>query len=627
MNIAGDISLRHSNHLNSHFFMTLSFRLRVVRTNDMFDREMKAQAKSAQLNLNASLSRMPLTALIRKRIFQLALLFIAVKEVYSLFISCSSIDTIGVSRFHSLKIGTTVPSNDMRLLRNGCLIFSAHDTHTISFPDSIEIDGFQISLSGNKSSNEITLEGSTNAGDDKWFTVGASDFRWTKNRLRFLSPSLKHSDTAGTLALDYRPPLAWFAENIIRSCLLALGCICSALSGVLCFPTIGRYFFFATCVCILLTDAAIATLYFCAGLNREAFNFVICAIAFSIVSWSLGRHEFFFSEACIVFGGLTLSGRIIRDCALFKDCTYLIDDFPLLEVLVLISGMLCAFSRQQFVRNAVLVIDSDREAFQAAWAGFEEGVAVEGMSEIINDVYKAGGSEARQYNRQRLTPDVGSSRICGGSWSIVPSDAQEEDPVLDPANTLPASADLANPITSLDQLYTQALGVVPVLHTKCTAWATESGGAFHIADSDRVSSSASGLTCESNGLPHDLQGWIRRGSIKQPERAMKKALLCYGGDVSRLMDVCRGRLVFGNAMALRGCLQAIMRDSGVVRVVRVKNFLQSQYQDNFRCAITGFKVRHFKPHEFNSMRSPKICNSFVIHVIRLLKTFTKKWYF
>ena len=161
---------------------------------------MKAQAKSAQLNFKASQSNSPLTALIRKRIFQLTLLIIAVKEIYTLVSSLSSIDTIGVSRFHTLKIGTTdstTQSIGVRLLRNGFRIFSADVKNTASFPYGIEIDGFQISIMDNKSSHEITLKGSADSGDEKLFTLGASDFRWTKNRLRFLSSTLKKSDTAG----------------------------------------------------------------------------------------------------------------------------------------------------------------------------------------------------------------------------------------------------------------------------------------------------------------------------------------------------------------------------------------------------------------------------------------------
>jgi hypothetical protein len=44
-----------------------------------------------------------------------------------------------------------------------------------------------------------------------------------------------------------------------------------------------------------------------------------------------------------------------------------------------------------------------------------------------------------------------------------------------------------------------------------------------------------------------LQQWILRGLIKQPERAIEKATVCYGEDVSRLLDVFRARALFAGA--------------------------------------------------------------------------------
>ncbi len=37
-------------------------------------------------------------------------------------------------------------------------------------------------------------------------------------------------------------------------------------------------------------------------------------------------------------------------------------------------------------------------------------------------------------------------------------------------------------VSSLDQLYSQALGTLPILHAKCAAWAAKSGGALDAAD-------------------------------------------------------------------------------------------------------------------------------------------------
>jgi hypothetical protein len=59
----------------------------------------------------------------------------------------------------------------------------------------------------------------------------------------------------------------------------------------------------------------------------------------------------------------------------------------------------------------------------------------------------------------------------------------------------------------------------------------------------------------------------------------------------RLLDVCRARVVFGDAASGLGkCVRAVMRDSdaGLVRLVRVRNLLRQP--SDARCATSGFKV-------------------------------------
>ena len=447
------------------------------------------------------------------------------------------------------------------------------------------------------------MEGSSNTENDEWFVVGASEFRWSKSHLRFLSGSLKIG------AIDHRPPLAWLAENIVRSCLLALGCLCVAFCGILGSPSIGLMGFLAACVLMMLTDIAVATLYFVAGLNREAFCFVVSAFAFSALAWSLGRQARLFSEACLAFGGLTLPSRILRDCVLFNDCSYLIEDIPLLEMVALLSGAVGVVLRQRFIRKAVLDAGSDRGAFQAAWARFEARTEeVESFTHMITAMFDGASARlagpARQCNRQPRGPGTGPPEptFCGGSRSVMPSDAgNPDDPAMHSSDTIAGQADRCRPITSLDQLYTQAMGVAPVLCGHCAAWARESGGCFNQADARRGSSGSGAADADGalSALPQVLRAWVQRGNVKRPQRAMEKALTCcYGGDVSRLLDVCRGRVVFGDAAGLRGCVQAIMRDSdaGLVRLVRVRNTLQQPH--DVGCASSGFKVTAFSSQQF-----------------------------
>ena len=74
--------------------------------------------------------------------------------------------------------------------------------------------------------------------------------------------------------------------------------------------------------------------------------------------------------------------------------------------------------------------------------------------------------------------------------------------------------------------------------------------------------------------------------IKAAHRAVGKARACYGGDPSRLLDICRARLIFGTAAGLAAGLGVVL-DSEAVRVVRVRNSLR---EDCDAASTCGFRV-------------------------------------
>jgi hypothetical protein len=66
------------------------------------------------------------------------------------------------------------------------------------------------------------------------------------------------------------------------------------------------------------------------------------------------------------------------------------------------------------------------------------------------------------------------------------------------------------------------------------------------------------------------KGRLVMGGVKSIERGMEKVDFAYGGDVSRLLDVCRERIVFESLEDMGDCLEALMADPEV-SVVRVKS--------------------------------------------------------
>ena len=193
----------------------------------------------------------------------------------------------------------------------------------------------------------------------------------------------------------------------------------------------------------------------------------------------------------------------------------------------------------------------------------------------------AGG---RQCNRRakvidaaKHTPEAGSGLLphlcgllragrwpmaCGSSGPASPQGAARGGTYLTCGATVAGSTDPARPVQSLDQLYSQALTVVTTLHRKASEWAAAAGGRLYDA---RGTGSDGG-----EGL-HRLEQWIARGLIKPPARALAKAATCYGADPSRLLDVCRARIVVYSPGGAAACIAAILADVPNVQLRRVKN--------------------------------------------------------
>ena len=113
------------------------------------------------------------------------------------------------------------------------------------------------------------------------------------------------------------------------------------------------------------------------------------------------------------------------------------------------------------------------------------------------------------------------------------------------------------------------------------AWAQCWGGTLDVPQGTSLADDGAGP--EAGGAEH----WERRPLLKRPARAIEKAVTCYGGDVSRLLDVCRARLVLEGLDGVTRCLRAVAATPGV-RVVRIRNMLSPSHNV---MATGGFRVR------------------------------------
>jgi hypothetical protein len=104
-------------------------------------------------------------------------------------------------------------------------------------------------------------------------------------------------------------------------------------------------------------------------------------------------------------------------------------------------------------------------------------------------------------------------------------------------------------VTSLDQLWTQASLLRGFLLPKVLKLAQCHGGVFPVKGKvGRFEACPSSTWVRYNGK-------LRMGGIKAPSRGIEKADAAYGGDVSRLLDVCREAIVFENVGDLADCLE------------------------------------------------------------------------
>ena len=105
--------------------------------------------------------------------------------------------------------------------------------------------------------------------------------------------------------------------------------------------------------------------------------------------------------------------------------------------------------------------------------------------------------------------------------------------------------------------------------------AASAGGAVHThpaAEPELPCAQSGSVGSEGASLAGErLEDLIRAGLAKSPERAVEKALVCYEGDASRVVDLCRARLVVEGlpqrGRALLGFLRFVARSASVQTVL------------------------------------------------------------
>jgi hypothetical protein len=425
-----------------------------------------------------------------------------------------------------------------------------------------------------------------------WRLVGSSDFRrivgglYESERLRFLS-GLR--PLAPQQRFDYRVPWPFALDTLLSTLLLALGCLLVAACGIMARPAHGRAVLLAFCQALSLNQLVVFLGYLTSGYVNESFSPLVYCLFYLAIALVMRFRETQLFIWIIVLALAATFARLVEDCTVFSDCGHWAVSPPTSSLAFLAAGLLLTLSRERFLARCVAAVADDSRRYAAAWERVlaDPGEAA-ALAQIRAAVERVAGrlppaADARQHMPSGPISRAGSGWTgrAGFGLSVRSIHARRDssrggsEAKLEPQ----PPPQPPPPVMSLDQLYAQALGLAPALEARCAEWAAQAGGAL------RMPAAAAD---EAGPL---FPRAVRRGLLKAPGRAIEKALACYGGDASRLLDLCRCRLAFPRAADLARCLAVIEADTGV-RVARVSNTLAPDHPARL---TAGFRVRCRRP--------------------------------
>ncbi len=247
---------------------------------------------------------------------------------------------------------------------------------------------------------------------------------------------------------------------------------------------------------------------------------------------------------------------------------------PLFQIVATLVGLGLLARRYRFLRASLHGVAEDAERYEARWRRLtdEPNASLVLLAKITDEIAAGDGSPSfpapvRQLQRATSPPDPGSGDGCNPTpMAAIPlfragmpsEDSYDRQSVV-------GLGDPARPTGSLDQLYSQAAGASPLLREVCGVWAAANTGVLDSADQRGVAAASRA------GYGMVTAEFFRY--LKDPARAVEKAVSCYRGDSSRLTDVCRCRIVFESVADLTSCVEMARTDAGV-EIVRVRNGMQ-----------------------------------------------------
>ncbi len=405
------------------------------------------------------------------------------------------------------------------------------------------------------------------------FILGSSGTRWTQASARH---SVRAIQAKSSVQLDLFPPWPWILDTVAADLIFSSAFLLMFGCGRLKHAIQAKRLLHVHVSLLAVAKVIAAAGYAACGRWREAVSPAACCVIAVAISAALAQvRQFLFF--CTVLAFAALFGRAVDDCLLFDDCLRLIDEPPLAAASIAALGVACVRHCRRDRLRAACDIAADQARYDIEWRRLQlrEAADLARLEAAAADAAAAcpDGRARQLIRRQNTTPP---RRPPQHQFSMI-FDAEFLGPAAPPEPVL---------VTSLDQLFAQAAGVVHFLCCACESWAAASGGVV-----------AEDLAAGTNSDADWDDVWARpMPGLKSARRAVAKAACCYRGDASRLLDICRARIVYGGAAGLRRGLEVIRaaggdRGKGGVRVVRVKNGLRkgcdAGLTAGFRVSVRG----------------------------------------
>ena len=421
-----------------------------------------------------------------------------------------------------------------------------------AFPGPVVAYGFTVNFNSSASCQDelayFTLQESLGGGSRR--TIGASSIRWVSGGLRLLTSGV--NACAGTSTLSFAPPWPWHLADESAIYLFLSACIplTAAIFAAAGRPHDAQRAAAAAALAVAMSLFVAVAGFLGTGATSSAFYPAVLLLAHLIVAAPLAASHHRAPEAAMAAAALAMTGRALSDSLVFGDTAYLLARPPVAASMLALLAAALSIRVRAVRADAAAGAATAVAALDSAWAGFAAAAgnpgALEELGALIDDLGQVlAGPPLRQLS---LIPPMPAAAAGGASRSG------------------------ESAVTSLDQLYSQAMCAAPLLLAACTEWAAECGGRLDCA-TGAAERGPDGPDEALDGLPESLRGWIRARVVKSPQRAAAKAAARYGWDVSRLADVTRCRIVCDDAAALLRGVRAVC-SSAVAGIVRVRSTLR-----------------------------------------------------